>query len=159
MKIFRADTHSPVGGIASLFNDYRVFYKQPADLDAAIAFVEERLKNQDSVIFVASDEAESGKQEKLIGFTQLYPSFSSVSMKRQYVLNDLFVSPEARKQGVGKALLKHAQSFATNEPGCKGLELATAKDNVVAQGLYEQLGFERDEAFFHYGWTSPSHFN
>ena len=163
MKIERA-TFNHLSDVANLFNDYRVFYRQPSDVKSSEAFIQERLWKEDSVILVAttgdsgweSGYGDNDNENVLLGFAQLYPSFSSVSMKRLYVLNDLYVCADARKQGIGTALLQHAQSFAADESECKGLVLATAKDNVAAQRLYEQVGFERDEVFFHYGWNVPS---
>jgi len=152
MQIAQATT-SHLNGVASLFNDYRIFYKQPSDLNGANVFVKERLEKRDSVIFIAIKKEED--RDPLLGFTQLYPTFSSVSMKRMYVLNDLFVCADARGQGIGSALLKHAQEFAANEPHCKGLALETARDNFAAQKLYERLGFARDDAHFYYEWTVP----
>ena len=149
MKIELATTTAHLNDVANLFNDYRIFYEQPSDINGAKSFIKDRLNNKDSIIFVASTEKHG---DKSVGFTQLYPTFSSVSMKRQYVLNDLFVTPDCRRDGVGKALIQHAQ----DEQDCKGLALATAYDNVVAQSLYEQLGFIKDETFYHYSWTVPT---
>jgi hypothetical protein len=62
--------------LSVLFNQYRIFYNQASDLEAAKKFLQERFQNKDSIVFAANDNGE------MIGFTQLYPSFSSVSMKR-----------------------------------------------------------------------------
>ncbi len=128
--------------VAPLFDGYRQFYGQPSDMKQARRFVLERLNNGESVLFLAFDG------EVPVGFTQLYPSFSSVSMKRLWIVNDLFVLPRARKLGVGAALLERAGQFA-EETNAKGLVLETASDNP-AQKLYERLGWRRDEAFYHY---------
>ena len=131
--------------IVPIFDGYRRFYKQVSDLHAAHAFLKERLQNRDSIIFLAIDH-----NEKALGFTQLYPSFSSVSMQRTYILNDLFVTPEARKQGVGEALMEHAKQFAI-KAGSKGLTLETDIDNP-AQKLYQKLGWKKDDHVNHYTW-------
>lgn len=81
---------SDAAAIAPLFNQYREFYRQASDLQGAEAFLKARLKNHESIILIAEENGE------LIGFSQLYPAFSSVSMKRIYILNDLFVAPHAR---------------------------------------------------------------
>lgn len=128
--------------IAPLFDAYRQFYQQAPDLEGARHFAGERLTNNDSAIFIA---LEAGKG---VGFTQLYPSFSSVSMQRLWILNDLFVTPPSRGSGVATALLERARLFAL-QTGAKGLTLATAPTNTKAQRLYERLGYARDE-FFHY---------
>ncbi|HJV85826.1 MAG TPA: GNAT family N-acetyltransferase [Noviherbaspirillum sp.] len=131
------------GIIAPLFDAYRQFYRQAPDLRLASAFIHERLALQESVILIAEDT-----QARPLGFTQLYPSFSSVSARRIWILNDLFVSPEARGQGVGKALLEAAREHAIT-CGAKRLVLSTAHDNP-AQKLYESMGYQRDNAFLHY---------
>jgi ribosomal protein S18 acetylase RimI-like enzyme len=129
--------------IAQLFDQYRVFYKQSSDLEAARNFLQERFQKGDSTIFVAVD------CDRRIGFTQLYPSFSSVSMKRIWILNDLFVMEQYRQQGVAKALMKAAADFA-RESGAVRVALSTQISNGAAQALYESLGYSKDEDFYHY---------
>jgi GNAT superfamily N-acetyltransferase len=146
MKIQKA-TSKNLNTLGPLFNAYRIFYGQASDLDAAEQFLTERFSKKDSVIFIAEDDFGKG-----LGFTQLYPSFSSVSMQRVYILNDLFVSEATRGQGVGEALLKHAKQFAISE-GAKGLTLETDINNS-AQKLYERLGWTKDIDVFHYTWKA-----
>ena len=129
--------------VAPLFDAYRTFYGQPPDPELAHEFLRERLTSEESVVFVAL------KGEAVVGFTQLYPLFSSVSARRLWVLSDLFITPEARGGGFGTALLEEARRFAA-ETGAKGLTLATAVDNLPAQRLYERMGWKRDETFYHY---------
>jgi GNAT superfamily N-acetyltransferase len=83
------------------------------------------------------------------GFTQLYPTFSSASVKRISILNDLFVDPIARRRGVGRALLKAAADFGRSA-GAGRLTLSTAHTNTSAQLLYEASGWLRDEIFRSY---------
>ena len=146
MKVSRADSDY-LSQLVPLFNGYRVFYKQESDLNAARSFLEDRFLKNDSVIFIAN--ASDGTA---LGFTQLYPCFSSVSMQPTYILNDLFVTSEARKKGVGEALMKKAKHFVKTE-GCKGLTLETAVDNP-SQKLYQRLGFKKDTKVNHYTWES-----
>jgi len=130
-----------------LFDAYRVFYEQPSDTPAAEAFLRERLRCGDSTLFLA--EGGKGSQAEPIGFTQLYPSFTSTGLRRIFVLNDLFVRPAMRRSGAGRALMRAAETFARAE-GAERLSLATAVDNVKAQALYEAEGYVRDEAFLNY---------
>lgn len=130
--------------VSELFNSYRVFYKQNSDLDLAISFITDRLNNKDSVIFYSHDE-----NGNALGFTQLYPTFSSVSAKSSWVLNDLYVSSSARRLGVGKKLMETAKSFAI-ETNSKGIALETCEDNLNAQALYESLGYEKDVGVYYY---------
>jgi GNAT superfamily N-acetyltransferase len=131
--------------VAPLFDAYRQFYGQRSDLAAARAFLGERLSRDESVIFLAVADVDAGEA---IGFTQLYPSFSSVSVRRLWILNDLFVRQGVRRGGVGRRLLERARDWAI-ETGAKGLTLATAPENAAAQALYESCGWRRDE-FRHY---------
>jgi len=131
--------------LSPLFDAYRIFYKQESNLKAARDFLELRLKNKESVIFLAVSE-----KGIPLGFTQLYPSFSSVSMKQTFILNDLYVVSEGRNKGVGKTLLNHAKEFAVKK-NAKGLTLETEKNNP-AQFLYEKNGWKKDTSL-HYYWT------
>ncbi len=133
--------------IAPLFDAYRVFYQALSDPDAALRFVSDRLSRGESRIFFACLEGETGPIA--VGFTQLYPSFSSVSMKRLWILNDLYVAPEFRKAGVGAALMERARAFA-KEDGAKGLSLSTQTRNLAAQGLYAKMGYRKETEFFQY---------
>jgi len=129
--------------VASLFNLYRMFYKQPSNIDGARAYIKERFQNNDSIIFLVTNNG------KPVGFTQLYPTFSSVSMKKVWILNDLYVAQEGRNQGVATLLLQKAKEFAS-ETGAIRLELSTAFDNNKAQRLYEKFGFRRESQFYRY---------
>ncbi|RHX92466.1 GNAT family N-acetyltransferase [Leptospira stimsonii] len=139
---------SDLNQVSLLFDEYRQFYKKESDLSGAFHFLEERISKEESCIFVALSE-----DEKLFyGFTQLYPSFTSLSMKRTWILNDLFVRPEYRKKGIAKALIVQAATLARSMDA-KYLSLSTARDNRNAQRLYESLGFVKDEEFFYYSLT------
>jgi ribosomal protein S18 acetylase RimI-like enzyme len=147
MKIFRAQSEQ-IELVGPLFDSYRQFYGQRADVEGARNFLHERLNKDESAIFLAMDG------EKAVGFIQLYPSFDSVTMQRLWVLNDLFVVPEARKRGVAKLLMERARQLAV-ETKAKGLILETAVDNLPAQRLYEKLGWKRDEEFYRYYLNVP----
>ena len=130
--------------LAPLFDGYRQFYDQESNLALAENFLKARIENQESVIFLATDE-----QGKGMGFTQLFPTFSSVSAQRSWILNDLFVASTARKQGVGEALMNRAKTMA-KETGAKGILLETGKDNTTAQKLYERLDYHQENDVFFY---------
>ncbi|WP_420635806.1 GNAT family N-acetyltransferase [Candidatus Palauibacter sp.] len=136
--IVREAALEDIGRLAPLFDGYRQFYRQPSDPEGARRFLAERLGAGESRVFVA--ETPKGRA---VGFVQLFPSFSSVSMKRLWILNDLFVVPEARKTGVGRALMERARQLAV-ETGAKGLILETESHNAPAKTLYEDLGWELD---------------
>jgi GNAT superfamily N-acetyltransferase len=130
--------------LVPLFDGYRQFYGQRSDPGAARSFLRDRIERDESVIYVAY--ADGGEAA---GFTQLYPSFSSVSLKPLWVLNDLFVRSDIRRGGVGRALLERARQHAV-ETGAKGLILNTAVTNKAAQTLYESCGWHREDEFLQY---------
>jgi ribosomal protein S18 acetylase RimI-like enzyme len=129
--------------LVPLFDSYRVFYRRPSNPAGARRFLADRIARRESVIYLAVVEAEPA------GFVQLYPSFSSASMQRLWILNDLYVASNARRQGVAQALLSRARRLA-EETGAKGLTLSTAVDNTPAQRLYETQGWKRDHDFYVY---------
>jgi GNAT superfamily N-acetyltransferase len=128
--------------IAPLFDAYRVFYEQETDVKAAAQFLTERLSKNESVIFIAFINGEA------VGFTQLYPIFSSVSLRHTWLLNDLYVAEIARQQGVAAALLNQAKLFGI-EKNAKWLLLETAFDNYTAQSVYEKNGWIKQTDFFY----------
>jgi len=130
--------------VAKVFNAYRVFYGENSDLELAEDFLTQRVQNNESVIFCIFDE-----NNKALAFTQLFPSFSSVSAKRSWILNDLFVDENHRKLGYAKALMEKAKQMA-QEDNAKGIALQTHKSNVNAQALYESLEYEKDEEYYSY---------
>jgi GNAT superfamily N-acetyltransferase len=142
LTVIRADLEH-LELVAPLFDAYRQFYQQPPDLAKARQYLLDRLTRNESVIFLAV-EGQAG-----LGITQLYPSFSSIALKRLWILNDLFVTPAARRRGIAKALLERARQFAV-ETGATGLMLETAVGNLPAQGLYTELGWQRDTDFYVY---------
>jgi GNAT superfamily N-acetyltransferase len=123
-----------------LFDGYRQFYGRDSNLTAAKKFLSDRFNHAESVLFIAHEGSDP------IGFTQLYPSFSSVSLERIFILNDLFVNELGRRKGVGSALIRAAVDYA-KAVGAIRLGLSTALTNTSAQALYEAEGWERDDDF------------
>lgn len=130
----RTATPDDLDTVARLFDLYRVFYGKPSDPVLAREFIEARMTQGESVILLAETEGDA------VGFTQLYPAFSSVSATRTWILNDLLVVPEARRSGVARALLVAAADFARDD-GALRLELETDHDNATAQALYHATGW------------------
>src|SRR5262245_19346190 len=126
--------------LAPLFDAYRVFYEQAPDLARARAFMGDRLETGDSVVFIAEDKGET------VGFTQLYPLFTSVGMGRVFLLNDLYVAKAERRSGAGRLLLEAAAAHGRAE-GAIRLTLSTGRNNTVAQTAYEALGWRRSDDF------------
>lgn len=136
-------TQQTMGDVVPLFNAYREFYGQSSDLQQAEQFIQERVMGGESIIFLAYLE------EKPVGFAQLFPVFSSVAMKRAFLLNDLFVAKQARKQGVAQALMEQCYIYCQQEDA-RYMMLETARDNVQAQKLYEKMGMTIDETVYYY---------
>ena len=133
----RRATDADIARIAPLFDAYRSFYGQPPDIARADAFLRARLARGESALLLAERDGEA------IGFTQLYPLFSSVRTARLWLLNDLFVADSARRQGVARGLLDAAAAFA-REQGAAGLMLETGRDNHPARALYRAAGWNED---------------
>jgi len=140
---------SDLEALAPLFDGYRQFYGRPSDLQAATEFLSARFNHGESVLFIAHEG------HKAIGFTQLYPSFSSVSLARTFVLNDLFVDEHARRKGVASKLMAAAVDYARSL-GAVRVSLSTATGNEAAQKLYQAIGWKRDEQFLVYHFAIPS---
>ena len=130
--------------IVPLFDGYRQFYKQQSDAVLARTFLVDRFRHHQSVIFLALNDDGSA-----LGFTQLYPSFSSALARPIFILNDLFVTPAARRRSVGRGLLEAAAEFA-KQSGAARLGLSTELDNTPARALYESAGWRQDTVFCTY---------
>ena len=126
--------------VAPLFDLYRQFYSQPSDLDGARVFLRQRFAHGESVIFLALQDGAA------LGFAQIYPSFSSITMARELILYDLFVAEAGRKRGIGKALLDAAAAYG-RAVGAAGMNLTTAHNNDTAQSLYRANGWTPEEVF------------
>lgn len=142
LLLVKQATIEHLDALTDLFDEYRVFYQQESDREGAKKFLFDRFVNRESILFLVTDG------ENSIGFTQLYPSFSSISMQRSWILNDLYVRDEYRNRGAAK-LLEAAKTYAI-QTEAKGLGLSTAISNVTAQRLYERNGYKMDTDFYHY---------
>jgi len=143
--LIRQAVLSDVEALAPLLDQYRQFYGRESDLRAAREFLLARFDHGESVLFIAYEAGTPA------GFVQLYPSFSSASLARTFILNDLFVIESCRRKKVGARLLEAAADFAKSL-GAVRLTLSTAVTNMPAQALYESAGWKRDEQFivYHY---------
>jgi len=147
MVIIRKALMNDLPILADLFNLYRIFYRKEPDIEEAERFLQERMHNNESVIFVAEEN------EKLIGFTQLYPQFSSTRMKRSWLLNDLYVLKEFRGRGVAKLLMDAAKQLA-NQTQSAGILLETEKSNAIGNRLYPSAGFAIYDQTNFYWWEA-----
>lgn len=143
----RKATLQDIGQLSELFDQYRIFYHKTSDVPAAEQFLTARIENGDSKIFVAEIE------ERLVGFVQLYPLFSSTRMKRYWLLNDLFVNESYRGKGFSKELIEQAKEMAQSTDAC-GILLETGKSNDIGNKLYPSCGFELYDEVNFYEWTN-----
>ncbi|MFT6733792.1 MAG: ribosomal protein S18 acetylase RimI-like enzyme [Polaribacter sp.] len=142
LKVFRANKGDQVR-VANLFDQYRVFYKMKSDIKSVRKFINERLNNKDSIIYLAQLSGDS------CGFIQIYPAFSSVAMRPIWILNDLFVDQSYRNKGCAKALMEQVRADATTS-NIFSIKLATAVNNYQAKELYESIEYKKIDQFDNY---------
>ena len=130
--------------LTPLFDKYLIFYKKKSNLEKHKSFLKERIENNEAIIFMAFDDK---NKDNAIGFALIYPTFSSVLLSKILILNDLYVDSNIRKNGVGEKLILETVALA-KELDTNLIRLRTAKNNIIAQGLYHKMGFVRDE-FLH----------
>jgi ribosomal protein S18 acetylase RimI-like enzyme len=148
LKVTRAQL-ADVSRAAPLFAAYREFYGEPYDLEASASFLASRLARDESIVLIARND-----DSVPVGFSQIYPAFSSTRLAPIWILNDLYVSEEARGTGAVDALLDTAAALAV-EAGATAIELATAHTNLRAQAVYDRSGYEVDTEFKHYEKPLP----
>ena len=147
MKVRGAMT-SDLQQLAELFDGYRVFYRKESDVESAKQFLSDRLEQGDSEIYVCATE-----EGNLVGFTQLYPLFSSTRMKRLWLLNDLFVDSNFRGKGVSVMLIERAKQLVRDTSAC-GMFLETEKSNTIGNNLYPKTGFKLNDGSNFYEWNN-----
>jgi ribosomal protein S18 acetylase RimI-like enzyme len=143
MPTINQATLENLDSVSALFEQYRHFYNKAPDPQGTLTFIKQRLENHDSVIFLALYKGQPA------GFVQLYPTFSSTSLQKMWILNDLFVAPAFRRLKIAQQLMNTAKQHAI-DTGSHSLKLCTATDNTGAQTLYQQLGYKKISAFEHY---------
>lgn len=146
MKIRKAIL-SDLEQLVSLFEAYRIFYRKSPAREQAKSFIESRLTKEDSIIYLAEDDGHN-----IVGFTQLYPSFSSTRMSRMWILNDLYVDPSQRGKGISKLLINEAKDLC-KQTNASGILLETEQDNTIGNKLYPATGFELEQNNFYF-WAN-----
>ncbi|MDF9754835.1 MULTISPECIES: GNAT family N-acetyltransferase [Pseudomonas] len=145
MRIIQA-TLEHLDLLTPLFVKYREFYGQLPYPDSSRAFLEKRLKRKESIIYLALPD---DGDDRLMGFCQLYPSFSSLSLKRVWILNDIYVAEDSRRMLVADNLMREAKKMAKKSNAVR-MRVSTSSDNEVAQKTYESMGFRKDTEFENY---------
>lgn len=134
--------------LSILFNNHRVLHRGHDNVKACEEYLTERIKNKESVIFVAEND-----DNEIVGFTQLYPLFSSTNLKKLWLLNDLFVKQNHRGKGISVLLIDEAKKLC-KETNAHGLILETDKTNVAGNNLYPKTGFKLDTEHNYYAWDN-----
>jgi ribosomal protein S18 acetylase RimI-like enzyme len=147
--IIREVSVTDLQGLVGLFAKYLQFYKRKADANKMRQFLETRLRLGEAKILLAFDEDHLSTP---LAFVLLYPGFSSLSLGKIYILNDLFVEEYARHSGIARKLIDASRKLAKKDNALR-LDLSTANDNIVAQKLYELYGFKKDEIFCNYTYS------
>ena len=147
--MIRKATLQDLDQLTNLFDQYVVFYKNPSNIEKHKAYLKDRIENNEATVFLAFDE---NNPEKAIGFTLIYITFSSLVLNKILILNDLYVDPNVRKNGVGEKLISQTVALA-KELGSNLIRLRTSKSNTVAQGLYNKMGFVREDYLYSYDLT------
>ncbi|MDD1013774.1 MULTISPECIES: GNAT family N-acetyltransferase [Pseudomonas] len=145
MRIIKA-TLEHLDLLAPLFVKYREFYGQLAYPDSSRSFLEKRLERGESIIYLA---LALDDDKKLLGFCQLYPSFSSLSLKRVWILNDIYVAEDSRRMLVADHLMREAKKMAKQTNAVR-MRVSTSSNNEVAMKTYESMGFREDREFKNY---------
>ena len=134
--------------LSRLYIAYRVFYSEAPEDERATAFIRDRVMQSSGRYFLAWNDHHG------IGFMHLMPSTNTLAMRPIWFLEDLYVDPPARGQGVATALLSYAEEFARST-GAERLTLATAHDNLAAQHIYKKMGYVREEHFLYFHRLLP----
>ena len=130
--------------VGELFDLYRQFYKYVSNINESTDYISERMKNNESIIFFATN-----KQKEAMGFVQLYETFGSLDLGKIIILYDLYVKKDHRKNKIGRQLMLKSHEYA-KKINAKRIQLSTAIDNYIGQSLYESLGYVKDDDFYTY---------
>jgi ribosomal protein S18 acetylase RimI-like enzyme len=140
-------TTDDVAELTRLYIAYRVFYGEPPEPEAALAFIRDRIRRNAGQYFLACRDAT--RQQPPVAFMHLMPCTNTLAMRPMWLLEDLYVEPSARSQGIATSLLRHAEDFARGT-GAERITLATAHDNTAAQSIYRKLGYKREDHFYYF---------
>jgi len=146
IKIKRASIDD-ISQLSEAFDQYRIWYRMESDIEKAKKFLSERMQSNESIIFLAEEDG------KTLGFTQLYPLFSSTRMQRLWLLNDLFVYSDHRGKGISKLLIEAAKKHCLETGGC-AVSLETEKNNTIGNILYPKTDFVLNKSHNFYEWSA-----
>ena len=142
-EIIKANVNH-INQVGELFDLYRQFYKYVSNINESTDYISERMTNNESIIFFATN-----KQKEAMGFVQLYETFGSLDLGKIIILYDLYVKKDHRKNKIGRQLMLKSHEHA-KKINAKRIQLSTATDNFIGQSLYESLGYVKDADFYTY---------
>lgn len=148
MEIIKA-TISEIDNLSPVFHEYRgisISREEVTSIEDSKTWLHDRIQNGQAVFFNVVDEGQ------IVGFSTLYQGFSSISLKKYWILNDLYVIPSYRNRGCAKLLISYILKYAVTS-GSKGVELETSYSNKHAQTLYENFGFKENKLYKNYFWS------
>ncbi|MCG7532577.1 GNAT family N-acetyltransferase [Psychrobium sp. MM17-31] len=137
-----------IDAVVPVMEEYRAFCGFESKGSETEQFLEQIIANQQSKLFLAIDE----QTQQVMGFVNLYPSYSTLALKPIWILNDLAVSSHFRGRGLAKELIYGALEFAKSS-GAIRVELKTEVTNARAQALYRSLDFNIDSDNVYYRVT------
>ena len=129
--------------LTPMFIRYRELYGAMPQAEASKDFLAERLNKQEAIILLAFEE------DPLPGFCLVNPSFSSVSLRPMWIINDMYVAEDARRKHIAQQLLKALAEQARSNDAVR-LRVSIHASNEIAQRLYESAEFAEDQNFRNY---------
>jgi ribosomal protein S18 acetylase RimI-like enzyme len=137
--VIRRATPGDADAVARLLHDFQLEFDEPTPgIDALEGRYADLIRNRDMTVLLAGD----GKA----GFAQIRyrPWVYSAGPQAHSYLEELYVVPSLRGQGIGRALLEAAMDTARDE-GATHMELGTSETDTAARALYESAGFTNRE--------------
>jgi GNAT superfamily N-acetyltransferase len=149
-------TEADLDELLPLMRGYCDFYEVNPSDEALLALARNLIEHPDEgVQLIARDDGGAA-----IGFATIYWTWQTLSASRLGVMNDLFVSEQARGGGHADALIAECAERCRDH-GATDLAWQTAKTNLRAQAVYDRVGAERDDRWLDYslsvapGATTP----
>lgn len=123
--------------IARLLHDFNLEYSEPTPGIEALKETIARLLSADEITVLLAGKGPAG-----LALLRFRPGIWSAGLEAY--LQELYVVPALRGQGVGRSLLTEAIDLA-RERGADGIDLNTGETDAAARGLYESMGFTNRE--------------
>jgi len=141
-------TEADLDALLPLMRGYCDFYEVAPSDEKLLALSRNLIAHpDDGVQLIARDDG-----GRAIGFATIYWTWQTLSASRLGVMNDLFVSEDARGGGHADALIAECAA-RTREHGATELAWQTARTNERAQAVYDRVGAERDDRWLDYSLT------